>query len=164
MPWDITTPKKRLLPVPLGTKFLASQFIEGRKSCLSNLEDNTLQWGQSASSGILPTSLSQETASWYAAKGQGLKLVKNEALCEQHGSTSCSPQLTAESRFLAEVKERNYKWFRIKSFTRHHVCVLKTKPSDAVPRASGIRNEAVLHDGLADNHLYAGTPFWSICR
>lgn len=56
---------------------------------------------------------SQESASGYAAIGQGVKLVNNEAdteaLREPSGNISSSPRLTAESRLLAEVKERNYK-------------------------------------------------------
>lgn len=63
--------------------------------------------------GTVSSLSSQESASGYAAKGQGVTLVTNEAnteaLREQSGNTPSSPRLTAESRILAEVKKRNYR-------------------------------------------------------
>ncbi|XP_059126201.1 protein Spindly [Peromyscus eremicus] len=115
LPLDITTPEET--PAASAPREEVSRLPlqrEEKESCLNSFNDNTVQWGQPASSAIQPASLSPHKSPPLDMQPKKekkcVKLVDGpanaEALREQNGNTPSSPRLTAESKLSTEVKKR----------------------------------------------------------
>ncbi|XP_021487217.1 protein Spindly [Meriones unguiculatus] len=114
LPLNITTPEATAATSAVGEAPSLPLQTEEKESCLNNLEDNTVQWEQPASSSIQPATLSpHKSLPQDMQPKKEKKCVKladgpanTEALREQSGNSPCPPRLTAESRLPTEVKER----------------------------------------------------------